>query len=90
MQGSERRQTVEADFAVTDTVWEAVRRWPTTLDTREDGTQERRCAVCSQSLYVTARKGHSYRYSGEQVDGLTFAHLAQRHGFTREQVPENV
>lgn len=88
--GRRRRTAVEADFAVTDEVWQAVRAWPTTVDIRPDGTQERRCAVCAQSLYITARKGLSYHYTGEQVDGLTFAHLAQRHGFTREQVPEHV
>lgn len=95
MYGSEydsnpRRTSVEADFAVSDVVWDAVRAWPTTVDTRPDGTQERRCGVCTQSLFITIRQNRAYHYTGEQVDGLIFAHLAQRHGFTREQVAAHV
>lgn len=86
---SPERVTPKPSFAVAPEVWDAVRAWPTSVWTRPDGTQWRGCSDCLQGIYCTARKGRSYHYTGEEAEGLIFAHLAQRHGWTRERPATN-
>lgn len=85
------------EFAVPAPVWDAVRDWPTghratawTNPIFDDHDQYLTCAVCDQAITIEVREGVPYRLAPEQVEGLTFAHLVQVHGWTREGAPDVV
>jgi len=72
-----------AEFAVSADVWTAVRDWPTQLADR-GGQIHTVCGRCDQSIMVMAKDGQAYSYAELDQDGLTLAHLIQRHEWTRE------
>jgi hypothetical protein len=54
----------------------------------ESGDWHHSCVMCGQSVAVMSTVMGQYRYTEEQLTGLTVAHLIQRHGWTRETTGE--
>lgn len=83
---SEERIRPDPAFAVSESVWAALRSWDTrtTPDPDRPGWAYRVCGECVQAVNTAWTPRGVYRYSAAELEGLLLAHLIQRHGWSRE------